>query len=47
MSDFVQNVHVFGPKKPLFDRDLKVLIDVVLSLALYLSIAAHKQYLFF
>ena len=42
MSDFVQNVHIFGPKKPLFDRDLKVLIDFILSLSIKLSIAAHK-----
>jgi len=47
MFDFVQNVHIFGPKKPLFDRNLKFLIDIVLSLAIQLSIATNKYYLLF
>jgi hypothetical protein len=34
MSDCIQNVHIFGPKTPSFDRDLKVLIDIVVSLAM-------------
>jgi hypothetical protein len=42
ISDFVQNVYIFGPKNPLFDRDLKVLINIVPSLATQLSIAADK-----
>jgi len=41
MSDFVQNVHIFGPKKPLFDRNI-FLTDIVLSLTIQLSIAAYK-----
>lgn len=47
MSDFVQNIHICGPKKHLFDKDLKFLIDIVLSLGTQLSIAAYKYYLLF
>jgi hypothetical protein len=42
MSDFVQYVHIFGPKEPLFARDLKVLIDIILSLVIQFITAAHK-----